>query len=293
MDHHGPACFAKRVRDILLALVIINGGAIFFLARDIQPGDVYTIRLIAGIFLLLFVCLHGWFRYGWPAMVMFFCITAAITWSVESISIATGFPFGSFHYSNTLGEKIGEVPLMILPAYFFNGYLAWTMAGLLTGGEGPALNRKQLVLVPALAALFMVFWNMSFEPVMSTIEGHWTWAGGIWHGVPITNFAGWFLTSLLFFLGFALFFKKAGHQFNATRENPLDPSHWYLFPAMYAVQCMPGLLHAIFRSGHGEIYLSVAMATALTMIPAVTVTFIVINRRFRQMCRRKNYASKN
>jgi uncharacterized membrane protein len=276
MEAYGPVELEKRVRWILGALVVMNVLAIIFLAGDVLPGDVFALRLTAGIFLMLFVCLHGWYQYGWPTMVIFFCITAAITWLVETIGLATGVPFGAFRYNDTLGIKIGEVPLMILPAYFFNGYLAWIMAGLICCGQSIGSGRKPILLVPPLAAMLMVFWNVSFEPVMSTIEGHWTWDSGSWHGVPLSNFAGWFVTSVSFFLAFTFFLRKNGEKFDSWRNNPLKPVHWFLFPVMYLVQGLPGLLHPFFRAGHASIYYSVALVTAIMMVPAALACTIVI-----------------
>lgn len=281
MEAYGPADLEKRVRWLLGALIVLNAVAIIFVAGDVHPYDVFALRLTAGIFLMLFVCIHGWYQYGWPSMVIFFCITAVITWLVETIGIATGIPFGTFSYADTLGIKIGEVPLMILPAYFFNGYLAWIMAGLIAGGQLISKKHKPALLVPPLAAMLMVFWNVSFEPIMSTIEGHWIWSGGTWNGVPLSNFLGWFITSVAFFSAFSFFLYKSGDKLDAWRNNPLKPVHWYFFPLMYLVQGLPGLLHPLFRTGHASIYRSVALATALTIIPAALATGIVIWGRYR------------
>lgn len=285
METYGPAEQNKCVLWLFGVLTCLNVIAIIFLAGDVKSGDVFALRFTAGVFLMLFVCLHGWYQYGWPTMVIFFCITAVITWVIETIGLATGFPFGAFRYSDTLGIKIGAVPLMILPAYFFNGYLAWIMAGLIIGSHPIGSARKPSLLVPPLAALFMVMWNMSFEPVMSTIEGHWIWVSGSWHGVPLSNFAGWFMTSGLFFLAFSFFLRKHGDQFDAWRTNPLNPYHWYFFPVLYLVQGLPGLLHPFFRTGHANIYRSVALATLLTIMPAAIATGIVIWIRLKKQAR--------
>ena len=283
-----PFSLDKRIRNILGLLIILNAAAMVLLARDVRPENTFTFRIIAGTFLLLFVCIHGWFQYGWPSMTAFFCITAAITWVVESLSVKTGIPFGFFSYAETLGVKIGDVPLMILPAYFFNGYLAWIMACLLVGTEQRLFDRRQIIQVPFLAALLMVMWNLSFEPVMSTIEGHWQWQSGDWHGVPLTNYAGWLLTSFLFFLAFSILLKKYGEKLDARRVNILPHNHWYLIPVMYAVQSLPGLLHLLFRDGHEEIYRSVAMLTAFTVLPAAALTVIQVRRRRSRQAARKN-----
>ena len=281
MEEYGPAGLEKRVRWLLGALIVLNAVVMIFLAGEVKPGDIFDLRFTAGIFLMLFVCIHGWYQYGWPTMVNFFIITAVTTWLIESIGIKTGIPFGAFSYADSLGIKIGDVPLMILPAYFFNGYLAWTMAILITGSQSNGSDRKSAMLVPFLAALLMVMWNMSFEPVMSTIERHWIWSSGLWYGVPITNYTGWFITSASFFWIFYLYLSKRAKNQNSWRVYALKPVHGYFFPVMYLVQGLPGLLHPFFRSGNTSIYRSVALTTALTMLPVALVTILVIHIRLR------------
>src|SRR5262245_5726171 len=49
---------------------------------------------------------------------IFFVITFIVSNFYENLSILTGFPFGHYHYTETLGPKLFLVPLLIAPAYF-------------------------------------------------------------------------------------------------------------------------------------------------------------------------------
>jgi uncharacterized membrane protein len=41
----------------------------------------------------------------------------------------------------------------------------------------------------------MVSWDLTIDPMMSTINGNWVWHdGGSYFGVPVSNFLGWYLT---------------------------------------------------------------------------------------------------
>jgi putative membrane protein len=54
----------------------------------------------------------------------------------------------------------------------------------------------------------MVSWDLSFDPVYSTINHSWVWQdGGSYFGVPFGNFLGWLLTTYVFFQLFALYLK--------------------------------------------------------------------------------------
>lgn len=81
--------------------------------------------------LMGFAIVHGVRRYGWRHFVIFFVFTFVISWSYETSSILSGFPFGHYYCTGQLGPKLWLVPLLIMPAYFSMGYLAWTLAHIL------------------------------------------------------------------------------------------------------------------------------------------------------------------
>lgn len=262
--------------SIMSVSVIMNLFITVFIAWNILPFSLFTLRFAAGFFLLVFVCLHGWFRYGLYKMTVFFAISLCITWLSESLSIETGFPFGNFHYTDLLGVKIGAIPLLIIPAYFFNGYLAWTISNLIIDKHSTGISRKNFLSIPLLASLLMVIWNLSFDPIMSTIEGNWIWHdSGFYFGVPVSNFLGWLLTVYLVFQIYSLFLLRMGDRIRIK----LPPANWYLFPAMYLVQGLPALLYPLLRQDFPQIYRPVAVITLLTLFPVVILCIIMISKR--------------
>jgi Carotenoid biosynthesis protein len=60
---------------------------------------------------LAFALLHGAHRYGWRAIGLYIVASLVISNILENLSIATGFPFGHYHYTG--GGKIFEVPWII------------------------------------------------------------------------------------------------------------------------------------------------------------------------------------
>jgi putative membrane protein len=71
---------------------------------------------------------------------------------------------------------------------------------------------------PALASFIMVSWDLTIDPMMSTIAGNWVWHnGGSYFGVPLSNFLGWYLTVYVFFQCFALY---ARGQFTTDTKAP-------------------------------------------------------------------------
>src|SRR5258708_12899155 len=80
---------------------------------------------------IVFGLVHGALRYKWTGILAFIVICLVVSNILENTSILTGFPFGHYHYTDDLGPKLFLVPLLIGPAYFATGYLAWTLGTVL------------------------------------------------------------------------------------------------------------------------------------------------------------------
>lgn len=141
---------------------------------------------------VLFVALHGPREIGWKLLSLFFLIAFGVSWGYETASILTGFPFGDYHYTSKLGPKLGHVPLLIMPAYFGVCYISWIIAKLLLSGGS---ERDAGILPRVLVASFvMVMWDLAMDPSRATVAKVWIWhEGGSYFGVPLQNFAGWYL----------------------------------------------------------------------------------------------------
>ena len=101
--------------------------------------------------------------------------------AVESLAVATGFPYGRFHYSTVLGPPMsGLTPPTVL--------LAWTP--LILGCI--AVTRRVWQAVALLVAVDLVL-----DPAAVRL-GFWSWdVPGTYYGVPLVNFLGWVLTGCI------------------------------------------------------------------------------------------------
>lgn len=104
-------------------------------------------------------------------------------------------------------------------AYLGTAYLAWTIARIILDASHAALVGHRTFTGPLLAAFMMVAWDLSFDPIFSTINHAWVWLeGGSYFGVPFRNFLGWLLTTFVFLQGFALYWKS--QHLPSTNELP-------------------------------------------------------------------------
>lgn len=135
---------------------------------------------------------HAWQSRGWVWALSYFGIAAGVGLLAESVGTATGFPFGAYEYTASLGPKLLGVPLVIP--------LAWAMITYPVLLAVRSLVSSRLA-VTVLGAWVVLAWDFFLDPQMVS-EGHWIWANptpnlpGI-EGIPITNFLGWFLTALV------------------------------------------------------------------------------------------------
>jgi uncharacterized membrane protein len=169
-----------------------------------QTGPLSQLVAAAGV--AISVGLACW-AHGWKGCALMVAACLLITFSMENLGVATGFPFGSYHFEvDPSWPRIGAIPLIVGPLYFGVGYLAWTIAGVLLDDADLRLDRAfNVVALPIVSAFVMVQWDLVMDPPSSTLSHAWIWShGGGYFGVPLSNYGGWFLTTWLFFLAFAL-----------------------------------------------------------------------------------------
>jgi uncharacterized membrane protein len=220
----------NTTRTILWILAALYAVA---LIANISFGLAIPIALVL-LVSVAFALVHGAVRYGWRGIAVFIVICLVVSNILENTSILTGFPFGHYHYTDSLGPKLFLVPLLIGPAYFANGYLAWVLGNVLIGHVRRDASAFTTFAVPFFASFLMVMWDLTFDPRASTIQHMWIWEqGGGYFGVPLTNYLGWFFTVYVFLQLFALVVRFREPVNRAIRTLPT--SHYAQAVVMYAV----------------------------------------------------------
>jgi putative membrane protein len=111
-------------------------------------------------------------------------------YAIEFVGILTGWPYGEFSYGVSLGPMLaGEVPLG-LPIFFVplvvNSYLLCTL--LLGDRAASAWLRLPVVIGTVLAV------DLVLDPGAVAL-GFWDYGGGVYYGVPRSNYEGWALSA--------------------------------------------------------------------------------------------------
>lgn len=152
---------------------------------------------------------------GWRKTLYFTGAGYCISFLSEFCSINTGFPYGWYYYIEaTRGKELWVfgVPFFDSLSYVFLAYCSYTTALLVVSPiktcrwdfvtlETASIRKSFSVLL--LGSLFQVFLDIIIDPV--ALQGHRWFLGKIYgyrevgdhFGIPFSNYAGWFLVSML------------------------------------------------------------------------------------------------
>jgi putative membrane protein len=148
-------------------------------------------------------------RMGWRRTLLFTIVAYSIAWLSEwsSAVLGTGIPFGVYRYLPVTVDKelwVAGVPFMDSLSFTFLSYVSWELAiGLRMAWRREGMRVRPWLSVSILAAFLMVCLDLIIDPV--ALRGdRWFLGklyyypnGGLYFGVTIANFIGWFIVCLL------------------------------------------------------------------------------------------------
>ncbi len=208
----------------------------------------------------IFAFLHAWRREGWKRALLLLGLVIVVSLAFESVGVATGLVYGPYHYTDKLGPKfLGLVPYLIPVAWFMMSYPSFVIADRIV----PAGWRRggRLLAVAAVGGLAMTAWDLIMDPIM-VYNQHWVWdVNGAYHGIPLQNFWGWWLTV---FTTYALYLLLAGQG-----RQPTDAFADRLVVISYFATAL-GLIIPSLVTGSGEL----ALIGIFSMFPWVVAGWL-------------------
>ncbi|GAA3826229.1 hypothetical protein GCM10022226_53720 [Sphaerisporangium flaviroseum] len=218
----GSGIPAARVVFVVAGAILLIAMVAAQVASGLEPRPV---RLTSVVVLLLAAAAVAFAAadHGLPRAATAFAATAAVGYAAEWIGIRTGVPFGEYRYTDVLWPRLGGVPLIVALAWGGMGLAAHAVARAVAGprttpgaaftspgtkaravaarpeaAPGQAARRFDSTLRRVVAgAPALTAWDLFLDPQMIRL-GLWTWADpGPYRGVPISNFAGWLVVSML------------------------------------------------------------------------------------------------
>lgn len=220
------ASMAFSVGGSLLLMLVPSTVGLFgpFLAELVLAPTWTYMALLPVLPVLMYTPVLGWRR-----MALFVVLGSVIGGASELLGTQVGIPFGAYEYTHWLGAKIGgHVPYFIPLSWFAMSIVSLDLARRVTS------SRRARVFV---ATVFMVLWDVSLDPAMNGagardgsgapvggVDMFWFYPeGGFYYGMPLSNWIGWFLVSLVIMLAY----EAAGGLPRSSRWAPL----------VYALNC--------------------------------------------------------
>jgi uncharacterized membrane protein len=224
------------------------------------PESTLVVTLAAWVFSLC----HAAYTVGGRRALIFFAVSAGISWLLEEIGVATGAVYGAYHYTDALGPKLGYVPLLIPVAWFMMIYPSHVIANWIGAGKsaGAGGGTARIAWLSALGAMTMTAWDLLIDPGMShPPEQAFVWErGGAYFGVPLQNFLGWLLTAFLIYFVYRLIERRLG-------VRPMAPPN-------ALVEALPLAAYAIFLVN--GLFPGVAADEALRIVALFAMGFPVL-----------------
>ena len=172
----------------LYAVLIVAIG--LQIAYPLIDGEVLRVVTIATVYWAAgAMMLHAIFAYGFIYAITLLSITLTYALLVEQIGSKTGWPFGSYEYSGSLGYQIYGVPLVVPFAWVMIAHPILIMARKVT---------KNWVFL--YGGLGMMAWDLFLDPQMVAAE-RWVWdfegaSVPLQPEIPLSNTFGWLLTGM-------------------------------------------------------------------------------------------------
>jgi putative membrane protein len=148
------------------------------------------------VFLVAFL-VAGARDLGLRRTLLFGAVVWPVAWTAEFASTRVGIPFGLYHYTGlTRGRElyIADVPFFDSLSFTFLAYAAFCLARRALAGRTLPAGATALV-----AGFLMMLLDVVIDPAAVRGErwflGHLFYypEGGAYFGVPLSNFAGWWL----------------------------------------------------------------------------------------------------
>jgi len=199
----------------------------------------------------------------------------------ENTSVLTGFPFGSFHHSEATGPRLFEIPLLATPTYMAMGWVSWAVAQVLADRLAPSDFKNGAFGAALIAAFVFSMWDLCNDPVFHTMNRAFFYDHpGAWFGVPMSNFAGWLLTSGLIYGLFSVWLARRPDA--GVRRTSLPLAWWRQAIAMYALVAAAGMWRNLngraveVSLSNGDVWRSADLYASMSLITVFTMGFVVL-----------------
>ena len=248
-----------------------------------------VVQLIASIWIytvFAIIIIHSSITLGNKKTLIFYVLALLFGAIPELIGVKYGWIFGHYYYNPSLTPFIlGLVPVTTVLSWAVVIYISYILADIILKFGSKKPNFKSDSMIHVLIVIFglslisgyaAVNLDMLIDPVVVATQG-WFWiGGGPYYGVPIGNFAGWFLIACLATLTFrfieSVMDKKK--DLKAIETPILDLSMISVYVMFFLIYGYSALLLS-----HPEYLLIGSSAMGPFIVITILITFIKYTRK--------------
>ena len=191
MSSYNSASIRRIDRSYTLPILISFALLVVVAAIMGLVGAPQGITMLVTVLLVdVFFFTHACMIIGRPAAIRMFLIGIIGAFLFEEF---VGLQSGLYYFTDLMGPKIDKAPLSIGLSWMAVFYMGWFMANLACdGAPSPRRNSIPRIIVKALVAAFIVSATDLVADPVSVESGLWVWNdGGLFFGVPYSNYIGW------------------------------------------------------------------------------------------------------
>lgn len=189
MGYH-TRVLSRTFRASTVALVLVCAlffGAAYFAVRFPDVPGASTGSYVSTALISLPAVVTLWTYLGGSRAVLALMSVSLFGYAIETLGVATGFPYGDFYYGDALGPKLfGFVPYILPVSY----------VPLVIGAVAASRSQRFLPSVMK-SSVLLALMDAVLDPGAASL-GFWTWPeGGAYYSVPLSNYLGWLLSGAL------------------------------------------------------------------------------------------------
>ncbi len=202
---------APKISYVLLAA--------FLLTMAVRSHNDTTLALaISALLMFAFCWANATHLLGAKPALKFVLIAVCLGWFAEQMGSSRGWFFGSYTYTDVLGWRLGDVPMIIPLMWFALCYVGFVISNLIIWQRPLDLSPSigVIVFMSFLAAAIVTAYDLAADPYMVYVLKAWIMAktDGWWFGETLEGFFGWMLVSFVIIASFRLTTSK--------KDVPLD-----------------------------------------------------------------------
>ena len=204
----------------------------------IKAEKIRILQIILGFSYFLF---HGSIFWGWNYMALFVSIAIIVSAVNEIIGSKYGLIFGGkYHYDQTLtpGPMIYNIPLLIPIVWSGLIYMSYSYISFLTDQIITVDSFISVIPLIIATGLLLVVLDMVLDPI-AVDEKRWSWDfPGVYYGIPLLNFFGWFLTvAIILSIFFLIHIPVNDHKVISSLFKYSPSIFFVILPAIAARPC--------------------------------------------------------